>query len=221
KRGKRKMRCRQQLILKALEVKNEEEYRLMLAGDEDALYPPWFFTWVENRKLAAFAWPQTRGNLELLWEEGIRHIVTLCPEKLPALENSKFEWTYIPVTECRAPSIEDIFKFIRVVQWCRKTNKPLGVHCRMGLGRTGVMVAIYLVYFHGMEADQALKNLRYLRPGSVDSPEQEECVLNYRHNAKLANEARIKRITRRPNHFLDILNLTGDGVWGLPRKWVV
>ncbi|KAJ8929978.1 hypothetical protein NQ314_017285 [Rhamnusium bicolor] len=50
----------------------------------------------------------------------IRHIVTLCPEKVPPLANSKFEWTFIPITECHAPSIEDIFKFIRVVQFCRK-----------------------------------------------------------------------------------------------------
>lgn len=92
----------------------------------------------------------------------------------------------------------------------------------MGLGRTGVMVAVYLMYFHGMEADQALKNLRYIRPGSVDSPAQEDCVLSYKISAKFANEARIRRITRRPDHFLDILRgTTRDGVWGLPRKWLI
>lgn len=56
---------------------------------------------------------------------GIRHIVTLCPEKVPPLANSKFEWTFIPVPECHAPSIQDIFKFIRVVQYCRKKNQVI------------------------------------------------------------------------------------------------
>lgn len=92
----------------------------------------------------------------------------------------------------------------------------------MGLGRTGVMVAVYLMYFHGMEADQALKNLRYLRPGSIDSQVQEECVLNYRPNAKIANEKRIKKITKTSDHFLNILRSQTNGrkgTWGLPRRW--
>ncbi|KAJ8979068.1 hypothetical protein NQ317_013384 [Molorchus minor] len=224
------LRCRRQLRLKTLEVKNEEEYRLMLASDEDALYAPWFFTWVEDNKLAAFAWPQTRGNLEFLWEEVAMyyfryktHRYALSRKNTP-LANSKFEWTFIPVKECESPTIEQIFKFIRVVQWCRKKNLPLGVHCRMGLGRTGVLVAVYLMYFHGMAADQALKNLRYLRPGSVDSPAQVECIRNYRPSAKMANDKRISKITFQGSHFLDILKgdvaVTKEGVWGLPRIWL-
>lgn len=92
----------------------------------------------------------------------------------------------------------------------------------MGLGRTGVMVAVYLMYFHRMDAVQALRNLRYLRPGSVDSKVQEDCVLNYRVNAKLANEKRLKKITNTADHFLGILRRQPDGrkgTWGLPRSW--
>lgn len=92
----------------------------------------------------------------------------------------------------------------------------------MGLGRTGVMVAVYLMYFHGMDAVQALRNLRYIRPGSVDSEVQEECVLNYRPNAKAANEKRIKKITRTSDHFLHLLKkqqIGRKGAWGLPRCW--
>lgn len=42
----------------------------MLQNEPDANYPPWFFTWVEDKKFAAFAWPQTHGNLEYLWKDG-------------------------------------------------------------------------------------------------------------------------------------------------------
>lgn len=208
-----------QLHLKLIEVNNAEDYRLMLRNEEDALYPPWFFTWVEKNQLSAFAWPQTRGNLEYLWQIGIKHLVTLCPEKIPNIDESKFSWTYIPIEECHAPAIDQIFKFIRTIQWCRKYNLPVGVHDRMGLGRSGVMVAIYLMYFHGMTAERAIFNLRYHRPGSLDSVCQEECVLNYRPAAKIANEERLKKITKRSEHFLNFLK--GDekeGVWGLPKK---
>ncbi|XP_057655787.1 uncharacterized protein LOC130893553 isoform X3 [Diorhabda carinulata] len=108
-----------QLRLKLLEVTNAEDYRLMLRNEEDALYPPWFFTYVD-KEVTAFAWPQTRGNMEYLWQIGMRHIVTLCPEKIPNINESKFNWTYIPIEECNAPDIEQIFKFIRTIQMCRK-----------------------------------------------------------------------------------------------------
>lgn len=44
--------------------------RLMLENEKEALYPPWFFTWIEDGKFAAFAWPQTPGNFEYLWQDG-------------------------------------------------------------------------------------------------------------------------------------------------------
>ncbi|XP_057655784.1 dual specificity protein phosphatase 23-like isoform X1 [Diorhabda carinulata] len=207
-----------QLRLKLLEVTNAEDYRLMLRNEEDALYPPWFFTYVD-KEVTAFAWPQTRGNMEYLWQIGMRHIVTLCPEKIPNINESKFNWTYIPIEECNAPDIEQIFKFIRTIQMCRKHKLPVGVHDRMGLGRTGVMIAIYLMYFYGMTADQAIKNLRYNRPGSLDTPIQEECVKNYRINAEHANNMRLKKITRKNRYFLSFLEGEDKkGTWGLPKK---
>ncbi|CAH2012483.1 unnamed protein product [Acanthoscelides obtectus] len=194
--------------------------RLMLSNDPITPYAPWFYTWVEHGQLAAFAWPQTKGNLTYMWNDGIRHIITLSPEKIPDLTDTEFERTYIPIPECHAPTIEDIFKFISTIQFCKKRGLPVGVHCRMGLGRTGVMVAVYLMYFHGMEPIQALRNLRYLRPGSVDSEVQEKCVLEYRPNAKISNDNRIQKITKEGNHLLSLLR--GDnrtGVLGPPRKW--
>ncbi|VEN50176.1 unnamed protein product [Callosobruchus maculatus] len=214
------MVLRDELRLKLLEVKNEEEYRLVLSSDPTIPYAPWFYTWIEAGELAAFAWPQTTGNLTYLWNDGIRHIITLSAEKIPDLKDTAFEWTYIPVPECHAPTIEDIFKFIRTIQWCKKRGLPVGVHCRMGLGRTGVMVAVYLMYFHGMSATQALRNLRYLRPGSVDSEEQERCILEYRPNANHANDQRIQKITRKGDHLLALLRGENrTGTLGPPRLW--
>lgn len=57
--------------------------------------------------------------------------------------------------------------------------QPVGVHCRMGRGRTGVMVACYLAHFQGLPPERAIINVRLQRPGSVETPEQERCVVRY------------------------------------------
>ncbi|PNF35142.1 hypothetical protein B7P43_G09271 [Cryptotermes secundus] len=49
----------------------------------------------------------------------------------------------------------------------------------MGLGRTGVMAACFLVHFYGQSPEQAITNVRLLRPGSVETYEQEKAVFRY------------------------------------------
>jgi protein tyrosine phosphatase len=57
--------------------------------------------------------------------------------------------------------------------------QPVGVHCRMGQGRTGVMSACFLVHFYDQSPEQAITNVRLLRPGSVETYEQEKAVVRY------------------------------------------
>jgi cell division cycle 14 len=45
------------------------------------------------------------------------------------------------------------------------------VHCRAGLGRTGTMIAIYLMYKYDFSAKQAIAWVRICRPGSVIGPQ--------------------------------------------------
>jgi atypical dual specificity phosphatase len=51
----------------------------------------------------------------------------------------------------------------------------VNVHCRAGKGRTGTVLAAYFVS-KGMSAAEALQRVRELRPGSIETPEQEHAI---------------------------------------------
>lgn len=89
-------------------------------------YPPWNFSWVVENELAVMGWPQTTANVKFIVKEGIRHLVTLSPEKLPALSAfPDLHWTQIPIVEFEAPKIKQIIKFIEACQKCH-VKKQVG-----------------------------------------------------------------------------------------------
>ncbi|KAK7871029.1 hypothetical protein R5R35_014093 [Gryllus longicercus] len=147
---------------------------------DEASYSPWNFSWVVEKKLAAMAWPQTPANLRFLLDQGIRHLITLSPEKRPPIHSfPDLGWTEISIKEFEAPSISQIKKFIDICQRCIIAEKPVGIHCRMGRGRTGVMAACYLVHFYNQSPERAMITIRMMRPGSVETYEQERAVIKY------------------------------------------
>ena len=48
----------------------------------------------------------------------------------------------------------------------------LAVHCKAGLGRTGVLICAYLMKHYGFTAEEAIGYIRICRPGSVIGPQQ-------------------------------------------------
>jgi atypical dual specificity phosphatase len=54
----------------------------------------------------------------------------------------------------------------------------VAVQCLAGKGRTGTVLAAYFVR-QGLTADEAIRKVRDLRPGSVEVAEQEEAIRAY------------------------------------------
>jgi len=47
------------------------------------------------------------------------------------------------------------------------------VHCAAGKGRTGTILAAYMMKFKGMNAKSAAEKIRSMRPGSIENGPQE------------------------------------------------
>ena len=57
-------------------------------------------------------------------------------------------------------------------------ERPVMVSCYAGIGRTGTVLACYLVS-RGSEPADAIDEVRRLRPGSIQTPEQMAAVHEY------------------------------------------
>jgi len=143
--------------------------------------PPESFSWVAPDVLAAMAWPQNvRRTLEFLKDADIGVIVSLTETPLNSalVEEFGFEYHHLPVRDFTAPSQAQVRRFIAIVKAARRAGKKVVVHCMAGRGRTGTMAACYLVSL-GRDADEALREIRALRPGSVETREQEQVVRRF------------------------------------------
>jgi atypical dual specificity phosphatase len=152
----------------------------MASDGGESVRAPFNFSWVVQGELAAMGWPQMPSNLRFLEKEGVKFLVTLSPEMRPPIHTfPNLKWSEIPVQEFRSPSVSQIKTFIDTCQEFRTKKEAVGVHCRMGQGRTGVMAACFLVYFYGQSPERAITNVRLMRPGSVETYEQEKAVIKY------------------------------------------
>ncbi|GBN92024.1 Dual specificity protein phosphatase 23 [Araneus ventricosus] len=141
---------------------------------------PMNFSWIDEGKLAAFGRPSSPENLRFLLENNIAYLITLSPECTPPVFTfPDIHWYEIKVREFHPPRNDQIKKFISICEKSLEQGKAVGVHCRMGRGRTGVMAACYLVKFHNMTPQSAMGQVRKMRPGSIETYCQEEAVMDY------------------------------------------
>ncbi|XP_049880199.1 dual specificity protein phosphatase 23-like [Pectinophora gossypiella] len=144
-------------------------------------YPPYNFSWFIEGKIAAMGWPQTVENLNYLVDVGVNHLITLSPERRPPILEceKKLKWTEIRLKEFGAPTLKQIIKFIEICERAELRGEVVGVHCRHGRGRTGTMLACYLVHYKNMAPERAVLTVRVQRPGSCETYEQEKMVCHY------------------------------------------
>ena len=131
---------------------------------------------------------QLESDLDLLYEEGVRAIVSLTewPLQEDKVQAINMNYLHLPIADMRPPTLEDIVACVQFVEHSVEKGHPVVVHCSAGQGRTGTMLASYLVKM-GKSTIEAIAQVRRIRPGSVETPEQEMAICDY--EAYLASQS--------------------------------
>ena len=151
---------------------------------------PRFFRWLIPFHFALMSTPRNENDITALASRhlGIRHVLTLTEET--PLKESWFERktitnTFLPIPNYHPPSIEQMDLVIRLLD--DHSKLPILVHCGGGKGRAGTVAACYLAAFGfgkpilnqdhpELSAAEAISTLRAIRPGSIETAQQEDFV---------------------------------------------
>ncbi|XP_056305030.1 protein tyrosine phosphatase domain-containing protein 1 [Danio aesculapii] len=159
-----------------------------------------YSSWITDDMLA-MARPSTEiiekfNIIDQFLRRGLKTIINLqCPGEHASCGNpldSDSGFTYRPETFMEAgiyfynfrwidygvASLTSILDMVKVMSFAIQEGK-IAVHCHAGLGRTGVLLACYLLFTTQMTADQAILLIRNKRPNSIQTRGQLQCVRQF------------------------------------------
>lgn len=137
------------------------------------------FSWVIDNEIGGMARPD--GRDEAIWgwlsERNIGLVVSLTGAAPDAgvLARNGLDLLHLPVPDFTPPTLDAINEFLEKARFYHHEGKGIVVHCGAGIGRTGTMIACYLVD-KGFSAEEAIQLVRQARPGSIETREQEQVI---------------------------------------------
>jgi atypical dual specificity phosphatase len=136
--------------------------------------------WLLPDQVLACAYPKSATALASLQAHGITVLINLHerPHSPSVLETHSLTTVHIPIADFTAPTPEQIDEGVAAIDAALAGGGRVAVHCGAGLGRTGTLLACYLVS-KGVLARQAIGDIRQLRPGSIETGEQVAAIHAY------------------------------------------
>jgi atypical dual specificity phosphatase len=150
------------------------------------------FNWVIEGKLAGSGIPTSLREIKwLAREHRIRSIVTIKEKPLPSEwfksnsssstgDRRQIDYLHLSIEDYGVPSLEELDHVVNYISRQIDNGKPVMVHCSGGKGRTGTILAAYLIKKRNvLNAYQAINKLRKIRGESIQSKDQENILFDY------------------------------------------
>ena len=151
------------------------------------------FSWLVPGRLAGTPWPgvvhDMDADLKALRRCGVTMLITLTEKDFPqdALARNGLKNFHLPVYDHEPPTVAQIQMLLARMSAALRRGEVLAVHCLAGLGRTGTVLAAWLVR-EGLTAEEALRRVRLIDAQYVQSQAQEALLYEY-ENALLQKMA--------------------------------
>lgn len=136
------------------------------------------FYWVIDGQLAGASRPGAHGSsiasdLALLRGRGIQSVLTLTETPVLAhdLAVAGLDSLHVPVDDFHAPTTQQMLRALAFIDASLAESMPVVVHCLAGQGRTGTILAAWLLR-SGLSDDDAIAEIRALAPGAIESAPQ-------------------------------------------------
>lgn len=143
------------------------------------------FSWVVDGKICAMGFPGFKENIQFLLDNKIEYLLSLTAEcQPPVTDFPDLKYFNCKVQDFTPPTLAQIDDCIQFMEEAIDKGKIVGLHCAHGKGRTGTVLACYFVKTYGMTSEQAVSQIRILRPGSIETSEQEQMVYAYENRTK-------------------------------------
>ena len=137
------------------------------------------FSWLIENKLAGSAIPTSIDEVQWAKDQGVKSIVTIREEPLDDKWIKDVNYLHVSSNDMGVPEFDDLVNAVDFVHKRITNEEPVMVHCLAGLGRTGTILACYLVKYQKMSPDDAIQKVRKERPGSIQSFPQEEIIFQF------------------------------------------
>ena len=136
--------------------------------------------WVEKGKLAGSGYPASKSQVEWLVRSGIGSILTLTVEPLPSQFTVGLGLTigHVGMQDHDPPGLDAMARAVDFIVQERGAGRTVLVHCLAGEGRTGCVLAAYLIRARRMGADEAMAEIRRAKGQFVES-RQESAVREF------------------------------------------
>ena len=139
----------------------------------------------ERRMNQAGALTDHYDELVVLHSHGVRAVVSLLnlPNDQLVYESAGFDFLSLPIPDGGAPTFDQVSEFTDFVSKQHAATRPVAIHCQAGIGRTGTLLASYLIY-QGESAEAAIGRVRAVERVAIETQEQIQFLVQYAERLK-------------------------------------